>query len=63
VVIAEGRKREVRRLCRELGLRVDRLVRTSFGPVELGAMPVGTTRSLTAKERTALERLIGRKIE
>jgi 23S rRNA pseudouridine2605 synthase len=63
VVIAEGRKREVRRLCRELGLRVERLVRTSFGPVELGKMPVGTTRALTGKERGALEKLIGRSLD
>jgi 23S rRNA pseudouridine2605 synthase len=63
VVIAEGRKREVRRLCRELGLRVERLVRTSFGPVELGKMPVGTTRAMTPKERSALEKLIGRPLD
>jgi 23S rRNA pseudouridine2605 synthase len=63
VVIAEGRKREVRRLCRELGLRVERLVRTEFGPVALGGMAVGTTRALTARERQALEQLIGRTIE
>jgi 23S rRNA pseudouridine2605 synthase len=60
VVIAEGRKREVRRLCRELGLRVERLVRTSFGPVELGDLPVGKTRALTSKEQLALAKLIGR---
>ena len=60
VVIAEGRKREVRRLCRELGLRVDRLVRTSFGPVELGNLPTGSTRALTGKEKAALGKLIGR---
>lgn len=60
VVIAEGRKREVRRLCRELGLRVERLVRTAFGPVELGTLKAGTTRPLSAKERAALEKLIGR---
>jgi 23S rRNA pseudouridine2605 synthase len=63
VVIAEGRKREVRRLCRELGLRVERLVRKAFGPVTLGDLPVGATRALTGKERKELERLIGRKLE
>ena len=60
VVIAEGRKREVRRLCRELGLKVERLVRTEFGPVTLGTMQVGTTRALSGKERNDLEKLIGR---
>ena len=63
VVIAEGRKREVRRLCRELGLGVERLVRTSFGPVTLGTMPSGTTRALTGKERDALAKLIGRNLD
>lgn len=63
VVIAEGRKREVRRLCRELGLRVERLVRTSFGPVALGNMPVGSTRALTGRERSVLGKLIGRELE
>lgn len=62
VVIAEGRKREVRRLCRELGLGVERLVRTSFGPVSLGNLPSGKTRDLTAPEQRALEKLIGRKL-
>ena len=32
VTITEGRKREVRRLCAALGLDVERLVRTRFGP-------------------------------
>lgn len=63
VVIAEGRKREVRRLCRELGLRVERLVRTSFGPVALGQLPLGETRALTPKEKASLSKLVGHPVE
>lgn len=63
VAIAEGRKREVRRLCRAVGLRVERLVRTAFGPVSLGALPTGATRPLTPAERSALARVIGRTLE
>ena len=50
LTIAEGRKREVRRLCTALGLTVERLVRTRFGPVKLGSLPAGKTRPLTARE-------------
>lgn len=57
VTITEGRKREVRRLCSALGLGVERLVRTRFGPVELGALPTGATRALTARERAGLDAL------
>ena len=59
VTIAEGRTREVRRLCAALDLEVERLVRTQFGPVKLGRLPLGKTRELTSKEReiiTALAR-------
>jgi 23S rRNA pseudouridine2605 synthase len=54
VTLAEGRKREVRRLCSALGLGVERLVRTRFGPVVLGDLPSGETRRLTPKERSGL---------
>ena len=60
VVIAEGRKREVRRLCTALGLRVHRLVRTAFGPVRLGRLARGATRNLTRGEQQALVSLVGR---
>ena len=57
ITLAEGRNREVRRLCEALGLEVDRLVRVRFGPVELGDLPAGKVRSLTKAERLALEKL------
>jgi 23S rRNA pseudouridine2605 synthase len=51
LTIAEGKTREVRRLCEALGLQVERLVRTRFGPVKLGSLEPGKTRPLTAKEK------------
>ena len=57
VTIAEGRKHEVRRLCKELGLTIERLIRVRYGPVELGRLPLGKSRPLTAKEIDAIERL------
>ena len=54
LTIREGRTREVRRLCDAVGLEVLRLVRTSFGPVRLGALAPGASRPLTAKERDLL---------
>jgi pseudouridine synthase len=58
LTIHEGRTREVRRLCEHVGLEVLRLVRTSFGPVQLGSLAAGTTRPLTTKERTQLDALV-----
>ncbi len=57
ITIAEGRNREVRRLCEAVGVQVDRLVRVKFGPVELGDLAPGKTRGLTAAERKALDKL------
>lgn len=57
LTITEGRKREVRRLCEALGLTVERLVRTRYGPVELGRLASGKSRSLTAGELRELTRL------
>jgi 23S rRNA pseudouridine2605 synthase len=61
VTITEGRKREVRRLCTALGLRVERLIRVGFGPITLGDLPVGAARPLTAKELVKLSAVLNLK--
>jgi 23S rRNA pseudouridine2605 synthase len=48
--LAEGRSRVVRRLCAELGLGVRKLIRLSYGPVVLGSLGAGRSRSLTKDE-------------
>ena len=58
LTIAEGRNREVRRLCAELGLEVQRLMRVQFGPVGLGDLEPGASRRLTKDEQKAINRLV-----
>jgi 23S rRNA pseudouridine2605 synthase len=58
IVLAEGRNREVRRLCLALGLEVERLVRTRFGPVTLRGLASGATRPLMSRERELIDALI-----
>lgn len=45
-----GRYHEVRRMLSALGLRVNRLIRTSFGSVSIGRMKPGEIRALTKEE-------------
>jgi 23S rRNA pseudouridine2605 synthase len=59
IVLAEGRKREVRRMLAAVGLPVRRLVRVRYGPIRLGRMPAGRTRELSPAEVRALYRVAG----
>lgn len=53
--IAEGRKREVRRLWESQGLRVSRLIRVRYGPIQLPArLRRGRWQDLSAEEIDAL---------
>jgi 23S rRNA pseudouridine2605 synthase len=56
VVIAEGRKREVRRMLEAVGLPVQRLVRIRVGPVRLGRLRPGQVRELSPEEVRSLWR-------
>ncbi|MGN6524333.1 MAG: pseudouridine synthase [Actinomycetes bacterium] len=59
IVLHEGRKHIVRRMMAAVGNPVVRLTRTKIGPVYLGDLRVGKTRSLTREELGALYELVG----
>jgi 23S rRNA pseudouridine2604 synthase len=50
-VLQEGRKRQIRRMCELVGLRVTGLKRVRIGKVMLGDLPLGQWRYLGAGER------------
>jgi 23S rRNA pseudouridine2605 synthase len=50
IAIAEGRKRQVRRMCEAVGHRVTALERVGFGHLRLGELSRGESRRLTAAE-------------
>jgi cytidylate kinase len=58
-VIHEGRKRQLRRMCEEVGHPVRRLIRVRMGPLTLGSLEVGHSRPLTEEERALLRQLVG----
>lgn len=60
IVLYEGRNRQIRKMCEQLGLEVARLKRTAMGPVRLGMLPQGQYRELTAEEVEKLQSLADR---
>lgn len=61
LVIAEGRKREVRRMLSAVGHPVLRLRRTRYGPIVLGDLARGAWRELDGREVRALEEAVSRR--
>jgi 23S rRNA pseudouridine2605 synthase len=56
LVLRSGYKRQIRRMCAAVGLRVERLVRVRIGTLSLGRLGVGAWRELTPAEIAALAR-------
>ncbi|RKN43725.1 pseudouridine synthase [Streptomyces hoynatensis] len=59
VTLHEGRKHIVRRMLAAAGFPVDKLVRTSFGPIKLGDQKSGWLRRMTHTEVGQLMREVG----
>lgn len=58
IVLTEGRNRQIRRMCEQIGLTVKALKRTRVMNIHLGNLPTGATRPLTKKEIAILKHLL-----
>lgn len=47
--LREGKNREIRKLCEAVGIVVTRLIRTSFGPFQLGSLEVSEVKEISAR--------------
>ncbi|OLP86475.1 DNA topoisomerase 2-beta [Symbiodinium microadriaticum] len=57
--IREGRNRQIRRMCKSVGLTVEWLLRTRIGPLRLGNLAIGAARDATTEEQKALLSAMG----
>jgi 23S rRNA pseudouridine2605 synthase len=57
--VKEGKNREIRNVCRHLGLTVNRLIRTAYGPFQLGKLETGAVEEVSEKQ---LKEQLGAKI-
>ncbi len=59
MTLTQGINRQIRRMCRDLGLTILRLVRVSTGPLHLDGLASGKARALTPREISALKKAVG----
>lgn len=59
ISLTEGKNREVRKVMEHLGLKVNRLIRTAYGPFQLGGLKKGAIEEVTTKQ---LREQLGKKI-
>ena len=57
ITLKEGKNREIRKVMAHLGLQVTRLIRTAYGPFELGHLPAGS--AMEVPPQTLQEKLPG----
>ena len=57
IAISEGKNREVRRVLESIGLQVNRLIRMSYGPFQLGTLAAGQVEEICP--RVIREQLVG----
>lgn len=61
ITITQGVTRQVRKMLEAVGYRVVHLIRTGFGPLELGELKVGEYRYLETEEVNKMKKLVGMK--
>jgi 23S rRNA pseudouridine2605 synthase len=54
--LSEGKNREVRRVLEHLGMQVSRLIRTAYGPLDLGGLEPGQIEEVDAAELDAFRK-------
>ncbi len=59
MTLLQGLNRQIRRMCRDCGLTVLKLIRVSQGQLELGRLERGKARELTPAEVSTLRRAVG----
>lgn len=59
MTLHQGVNRQIRRMCRDLGLTVLRLARVGQGRLDLGRLPAGKCRALTPGELDGLRKDVG----
>jgi 23S rRNA pseudouridine2605 synthase len=59
--LREGKNREVRRVLEHLGLEVSRLIRTAYGPLELGDLPAGAVDEVRQHDLVVFRKSLGGK--
>ncbi len=62
IILKEGRNRQIRKMCEQVGLTVARLKRISIGQLKLGMLQTGKWRELTDEEVKQLAKREKRKI-